>query len=305
MQANLASSLERIVQQYQNYSQEVVGLRPATCLARLRWARLWLNHAGVTSRQDLQRLTGAQVVECLRHPPDAVNPHSLAGFVSGLRCFLKFLYVEGHLSQALACALPPVAHPARTRPLEYLSPAQWQQLLDRLDRRRKVGRRDYAILLCAARLGLRAGEIATLQLEDLDWDNGTLRLGRTKNRRGTLLPLSPVLGQALAAYLQRGRPVTRLPWLFVSAALPPHALTHHGVSKVVKQALLRAGLVLGRYGAHVLRRTFAMRLAEQGHSLKTVADLLRHQQIQTTLQYVKATPSLLTTVVQPWPEVRS
>ena len=167
-----------------------------------------------------------------------------------------------------------------------------------------MGRRDYAVLTCAARLGLRAGELAALQLEDVDWDHGTVRLRATKNRRATLLPLSPAVGQAIVAYLQRGRPATPQSRLFVAARPPYGALTSHGITKIVTRALRRAGLVVGRYGAHVLRRSFAMRLAEQGASLKAVADLLRHQRIDTTLRYVKATRALLTEVVQPWPEVR-
>jgi integrase len=202
--------LELILQQYQHYSADVMGLRPATCAVRLRWARLWLDHLGVTNHRDLAHLSAAQLVDCLRHPPDTVARQSLAEVVSGLRCWLKFLYAQGHLARPLAFALPAVASPALPPP-EYLSPVQWEQVLRRVDRRRKVGRRDYAILLCAARLGLRAGEIATLQLNDLDWDQGTVCLGRSKNRRQTLLPLCPVVGQALAAYLQHGRPVSPEP----------------------------------------------------------------------------------------------
>jgi site-specific recombinase XerD len=177
------------------------------------------------------------------------------------------------------------------------------RLLRTADRRRHVGRRDYAIMTCAVRLGLRAGEIAALQLQDLDWDHRTLCLAHTKNRRHVLLPLGPAVAQALVAYLLRGRPATAQPAVFLSVAPPHRPLSKHGISKVVKRALLRASLAAGRYGAHLLRRTFAMRLVAQGASLKTVADLLRHQKLHTTLRYVKATPALLAAAAQPWPEV--
>jgi len=304
MQTHLAPSLELIVQQYAAYSQEVLGLRPLTCTARLRWARLWLDHLAVTNCRELQRLSSAQLVDCLRRPPDNVTEAMLAGAVSCLRCFLKFLYAQGHLAQPLAFALPAVARPGSPPPPEYLSEAQWQRLLATADRRSQMGRRDYAVLTCAARLGLRAGEIAALQLEDVDWDHGTVRLHGTKSRHAKLLPLSPAVGQAIVAYLQRGRPAPPRSRLFVAARPPYGALTSHGMTKIASRALHRAGLVVGRYGAHVLRRTFAMRLAEQGASLKAVADLLRHQWIDTTLRYVKATRALLTEVVQPWPEVQ-
>jgi integrase len=303
MQTELAPSLEQIVQQYASYNQEVLGLRPATCALRLRWTRLWLAHLAVTSRRELQRLSSAQLIAGLRDPPANVTAASLAGVVCGLRCFLRYLHSEGHLTQLLVFALPPVARPPRPPP-ESLSGAQLQGLLKTADRRRALGRRDYAILICAVRLGLRAGEIAALQLKDVDWDNGTVRLEHPKNRHATLLPLCPTVGQALVAYLQRGRPRTLLPQLFVSARRPYRALANHSITKIARRALLRAGLVVHRYGAHVLRRTFAMRLTERGTSLKMVADLLRHQHLGTTLRYVKATRVLLAKVVQPWPEVR-
>jgi integrase len=174
-----------------------------------------------------------------------------------------------------------------------------------VDRRSPLGRRDYAVVLCLARLGLRAGEVARLKLEDVDWHRGTLTVRRTKNHRTSLLPLPQPVGQAWVNYLRRGRPPTALREIFVSGHEPPRAMTTNSISKVVTRALVRAGLSSQpSRGAHLLRHTLATQLVQHGASLKAVADLLGHQNLQTTRVYAKVNRPMLAEVAQPWPEVQ-
>jgi len=205
---------------------------------------------------------------------------------------------------ALEEVLLPVARPATAPPPKHLTTEQLDRLLRTMDRRSPLGRRDYAIVLCLARLGLRAGEIVHLKLEEVDWHQGTLRICQAKSRRANLLPLPQAVGQAWVSYLRRGRPQTALREVFVSDHQPARAMTSNSVSKVVTRALVRAGLGLPSRGAHLLRHTVATHLVQKGASLKAVADLLGHRQLQTTLIYAKVNQPMLASVAQPWPEVQ-
>jgi site-specific recombinase XerD len=253
----------------------------------------------------LSQLSAPVVVGYLTEAEASSPGGPLASLASAVRCFLRFLHVRGYLPLPLDQSVPRVAHPATDPPPKYLTPAQLDQLLGATDRQGAEGRRDYAILLCLARLGMRAGEVAHLCLGDVNWPQSCLQLPHTKGQRTGLLPLPQPVGAALVAYLRRERPRTALPQLFVSADEPPRAMTSNSVSKVVKRALARAGLWAPSQGAHLLRHTLATHLVQKGASLKAVADLLRHRQLQTTGIYAKVNQPMLAEVAQPWPEVGS
>jgi integrase len=161
-------------------------------------------------------------------------------------------------------------------------------------------RRGYAIVRCALDMGLRAGEIANLSIDDIDWRAGTVTLKGTKSRRQDILPLPMTTGQALAEYLQHERPAAPSRALFVrrrdSSDIP---ITTAAVQKVIHHACQRAGLPGS--GSHVLRHTLACRLVENGGSLKEVADVLRHRSLETTRIYAKLDTPSLAEVALPWP----
>jgi len=267
-------------------------------------ARSFLTDLSAPGPVVLSQLSAPTVVDYVGRAGAETSRPSLPALLSGVRCFLKFLHVQGHTSVALEQVLPPVARPATAPPPKHLTTGQLEKLLRGVDRRSPLGRRDYAIVLGLARLGLRAGEIAHLELEDVDWQQGAFSVRRTKNRRGRLLPLPQAVGQAWVAYLRRGRPPTALREVFVSDHQPPRAMTSNSISKVVTRALVRAGLSLPCRGAHVLRHTVATQLLQTGASLKAVADLLGHRQLQTTGIYAKVNRPMLAAVAQPWPEVQ-
>jgi len=159
--------------------------------------------------------------------------------------------------------------------------------------------------LCLAQMGLRAGEVAALSLDGIDWRAGTLLLARAKERRTSVLPLPAQVGRALVSYLRNGRPPTQARQLFVRHRAPlGEPMTSSGVSAVVRRAFARAQIDVAIRGAHVLRHTAATRMVRAGVSLKEVADLLRHRSLDTVMIYTKLDLPTLAEVAQPWPEVR-
>jgi site-specific recombinase XerD len=172
-------------------------------------------------------------------------------------------------------------------------------LLGSCDRRRAIGRRDYAILVLLARLGLRAVEVAALRLEDIDWRAGEIVV-RGKGRTEERLPLPCDVGEAIAAYLRRGRPRRPEREVFLRVNAPLRGLAPEGVSEVVRAASERAGL--GSFGAHRLRHTAGTEMLRAGASLPEVAQVLRHRSVATTAIYAKVDHLVLRQLALPWPE---
>ena len=168
------------------------------------------------------------------------------------------------------------------------------------DRRTPAGRRDYAVMVCLHRLGLRCGETARLRLDDIDWETGTLII-QGKGGHTDRLPLPADVGQALADYLRHGRPDTSARAVFVRAHAPLTAMAPSSLSCIVARAARRAGL--GTVHAHRLRHTAATRVLNAGASLEEVAQLLRHAGTATTLIYAKTDQRRLAGLARPWPTV--
>jgi site-specific recombinase XerD len=223
---------------------------------------------------------------------------------TALRMFVRFLITEGRCAPGLEAAIPALAHWRLAALPRYLPPDDVERLIASCDPALPVGRRDRAILLLLARLGLRAGDIVQLRLADLDWHGAWIHVCG-KGRRPTRLPLTQEVGQALAAYLQGGRPRTEAEAVFVRCRAPLAAFRSHcAVSAIVDRALRRAGVRRpSRGAAHLLRHSLATAMLRQGASLQDVAALLRHRSIETTQIYAKVDLPALQPIAQPWPEV--
>ena len=223
---------------------------------------------------------------------------------TALRMFLRFLIAEGRCALGLEAAIPVLAHWRLASLPRYLPPDDVERLIASCDPASPVGRRDRAILLLLARLGLRAGDIVQLRLDDLDWQSAWIHVWG-KGRRHTRLPLTHEVGQALVAYLEAGRPRTETEAVFVRCRAPFDAFRSHcAVSVIVDRALRRAGVRRpSRGAAHLLRHSVATAMLRQGASLQDVAVLLRHRSIETTQIYAKVDLPALQQIAQPWPEV--
>lgn len=233
----------------------------------------------------------------------AACPHRATGsaklIITALRSLLTWLHLDGEVAVSLAGAVPPVAGWRLTGLPRGLEPDQLRRLLASCDRRRRTGRRDYAILLILARLGLRAGEVAALGLDDLDWHSAAIVV-RGKGNHIERLPLPADVGAAIAGYLRRGRPSTAQGRsVFVRVMAPHRALTTGGVTMVVLDAGQRAGL--GKIHAHRLRHTAATAMLRAGSPLAEVGQVLRHRSTTTTAIYAKVDRLALQVLARPWP----
>ena len=224
---------------------------------------------------------------------------------TGLRMFLRFLIAEGRCATGLDAAIPVLAHWRLSSLPRYLQEDEVERLITSCDPATPVGRRDRAIMLLLARLGLRAGEIVRLRLCDIDWRDAWIHVCG-KGRRHSRLPLTDEVGRALVEYLERGRPKTAADAVFVSCRAPFRAFSSHcAVSVIVDRALRRAGVTRPNRGAaHLLRHSFASSMLRHGASLQDIALLLRHRSVETTQIYAKIDVAALRKIVQLWPEVQ-
>ncbi len=219
--------------------------------------------------------------------------------VTALRSLLSFLHLDGVLPRSLVAAVPKVASWRLAGLPKALDPLQVRRLLGACDRRTTTGRRDFALLTLLVRMGLRAGEVAALALDDIDWRSGELVV-RGKGDRSERLPLPEDVGEALTSYLRRGRPPTAVGRsVFVRIKAPRRALTSSGVSGVVAAAGRRAGL--GVLSAHRLRHTAATAMLRAGAPLAEVGQVLRHRRPLTTAIYAKVDREALRLLARPWP----
>ncbi|HXZ73292.1 MAG TPA: site-specific integrase, partial [Streptosporangiaceae bacterium] len=190
--------------------------------------------------------------------------------------------------------------------VRHLEPGRLGQLIASLDSSSPRGLRDRAIILCIARLGLRASEVTQLRLEDIDWRNGVLRVRARKTGHGALLPLTAEVGMALAGYLQHGRPATAARHVFVQHRLRPgEPISSSVAGNAVDNALTRAGMDAPGRGANLLRHSLATGLLAGGASLREIADLLGHSSLATTRIYAAVDIAALREVALPWPQAAS
>jgi site-specific recombinase XerD len=224
---------------------------------------------------------------------------------TALRMFLRFLIAEGKCAAGLDAAIPVVAHWRLSSLPRYLQSEEVERVIASCDTGTPVGRRDRAILLLLARLGLRAGDILQVRLANIDWKGAWICV-KGKSRRQTQFPLTREVGQAIVDYLQDGRPQTDADALFVRSRAPFRAFANHcAISVVVAQAMRRAGVKCpSRGAAHVLRHSVATSMLREGTSLQDIAAILGHRSITTTQIYAKVDLNGLQQLTQPWPEVQ-
>lgn len=295
--AGPATGVEELLERYRCYLVRERSLAASTVRPYMRFARVFVSWFSRDGELELERLTTAEVSRLVLAECRHRSRGSSYNVVVTLRSLLRFLHVEGITACDLTGAVPAVAPQARSLP-HALSARTVARLLASCDRDSPTGRRDLAILLLLARLGLRAGEVAAIELPDVDWERGEL-LVRGKGNRRERLPLPVDVGQALAAYVQHGRPTARDGRLFMRVYAPITGLTGDGVSGVVGSACRRCGLPL--VGAHALRHTVATEVLRRGGSLREIGELLRQRSEFTTAVYAKVDLVALRELARVWP----
>jgi len=295
-----ASATEQLLTRYKSYLTAERGLAAATVELNVRLVRpLLFEHAGgQESRVELKELTARDIAAFVVEQ-SAQRPRSIKRVVTALRSLLGFLYIEGSIDQPLAKAVPSPPGWTLTGLPKALSGSQVSALLASCDAETATGRRDLAILTLLARLGLRAGEVSALKLDDIDWRRGELTVCGKANRIARL-PLPSDVGERIVGYLRDGRPSTAEGrTVFVRAQAPYRALTSTGVTTIVATAGRRAGL--GTIGAHRLRHSAATAMLRAGGSLREIGDVLRHRRAMTTAIYAKLDLEALRSLARPWP----
>jgi integrase/recombinase XerD len=293
------SPVEELLDRYRDYLVGERGLTAGTARGYVDFV-----HPFVTSRAhgdvlDLAGITAADVSGFVLSscPGRAVGSAKL--IVCALRSLLRWLHLTGQLPSPLASAVPSVAGWRLSSLPKSLEPDELRRLLSSCDRSTATGRRDYAVMLLLSRLGLRAGEVARLGLDDFDWRHGEITI-LGKGNRGERLPLPADVGAAITAYLRRGRPATAEGRsVFVRVHAPHRALSTGGVTEIVFDAAQRAGLP--KMHAHRLRHTAATAMLRAGSPLPEVGQVLRHRSMLTTAIYAKVDRDALAVLARPWP----
>jgi len=296
-----STPLEALVERYRRYLLAERGLCAGTVCGYVQVVRPFLAGRAGAEGLDLERLTAsdvsAYVVAACREPRGRGGSARL--MVTGLRSLLGFLHLEGIIKESLSGAVPTVAGWRLAGLPRALEPGQVRLLLASCDRGTAGGRRDFAILTLLARLGLRRGEVAGLQLGQIEWRAGALVIDGKGSRRERL-PLPADVGEAVAAYLRHGRPGrAEGRAVFVRVKAPHRALTPGAVTSVVIAAGRRAGL--GDVTAHRLRHSVATELLRAGAPLEEIGQLLRHRRPLTTAIYAKVDREALRSLARPWP----
>jgi site-specific recombinase XerC len=281
-----ATALEALVERYADYLVEERGLAPLSMAGYLRAAEVALTHWSVAGELDLAGLTASRVTEFVLAECRRGTAANATRMPSRLRSLLRFLFVDGltDTDTDLTAAVPSVPDRRAESLPKAVDAGDVARMLESCDRRTTVGRRDFAILVVLARLGLRAGELARLQLDDLDWRNGEVVV-RGKGNSVARLPLPVDVGEAIVGWLRRGRPRCDTPYVFVRVRAPPTA----GVSTVVARACRRAGLPTVH--AHRLRHTAATEVLRAGGSLVEAGQTLRHHSQLSTVWYARVQTS--------------
>lgn len=286
---------------YTDYLRDVVGAADTTRLRYLPTVRRFIAACSGTKAPDWTGLSVQLVTEFIGEEAASKRGHGRTAPASATRSFLRCLAWRGVAPSGLDRAIPRIRHARHASLPTHLSLEQLARLLQRPAAPSPVAYRDRAILSLLAGLGLRAGEVATLELDDLDWHTGQLRLRAGKCRRERMLPLPREVGAALAEYLQHGRPHHRERRVFLTLTDPARTVQASAVGAIVRRNLVRAGIPMGRLtGAHMLRHTAASRMVNGGAGLKEVADVLGHRSLQTTGIYAKLDLDALAGIALPW-----
>lgn len=307
---HLDPAMEKTLGDYVHYCRDRLQLRPGTLHERKTEFTIFLDFLHSTKARSLDQIQPLDLSDFISARADLpvvgkirrdrwLQPKTVARIVSDIRSFLRFLTMRGILQKDLSAALPKIRVPRDAK-----IPSVWEQelvvrLLEAVDRSSAKGKRDYAILLLACRLGLRAGDIRTLKLDQLHWEDSTIEITQSKTDMPLSLPLISEVGDALIDYLKSGRPQTTHREIFLKVNPPFDPFTGNNLHHIVTHWRLLAGIQFRtpqKRGAHSLRHTLATRLLEKGTPFTTIAEILGHSSLESTRIYAKADVEALRSV---------
>jgi integrase/recombinase XerD len=296
--APAVSPTDLLLASFERYLLVERGLVAGTVRGYVAHARGFLD--GLASGGGLAGVTAGEVSGAvLRRAASGVSVSATQYFVSALRAFLRFCFVEGLLEADLSQAALAVSGRRRSPLPNGIGRTDAQALLGACDRRSALGRRDYALIVLLLRLGLRRGEVASLTLDDIDWRAGELVV-RGKGGREDRLPLPADVGEAIASYLRRGRPASGRREVFLRTRAPYEPIAPGTVASTVRRACRRAGIA--EVGSHGLRHTTACETVKARVPLERIGQVLRHRSLQSTAIYARVDLDQLRLLAAPWPQ---
>ena len=296
-----ATEREKWLAAFGDHLTSVNGVTAGTRQVYLREARALLEARFGSAAPQWSELRADDLSAFVLARVARLTPSSCRTPVTATRVLLRFLVASGELRDGLEAAIPTVRQWKHGSLPRFLPEEAVARVLDACDVSTAMGRRDRAILTLLLQLGLRAGEVAGLHLDDIAWCTARLSVGATKSRRARLLPLPHDTGLALAVYLRQARPESDDRAVFLCARAPHRPLRSSSVSSIVTRLLKCSGVPATRFGAHVLRHTAATRMIRGGATFKEVADILGHARLETTAIYAKLDVAALARVALPWP----
>jgi site-specific recombinase XerD len=292
---------DRCLQAYEEYLRDERAVTKATIVNHIPFVRSFLRACFGSRPAKISSIDAKDVVRFVQCQAGRLGLGRAKLMTHALRSFLRYVRYTGEVTLDLAAAVPTVANWSMSTIPRAIAPEQVRKLLVSINRHTPKGLRDYAILLLLARLGVRACEVVGLELDDIDWGTGQLRV-RGKGGRSTELPLPEDVGRAIAAYVRRGRPATESRRVFIRTRAPHRGFQNSlAVCTLVANALKRAGIKSPTWGAHQFRHGLASEMLRHDASLAEIGDVLGHRHPDTTNIYAKVDLKALRTLAQAWP----
>ena len=292
-----ASPTDVLLARFERYLIAERGLASGTVALYSACVRRFVE--GLAPDRGIAGLVAGDVTAAVLRESEIVSVSATQNFVSGVRWFLRFCFIEGLVESDLSRAALLARGRSSSQLARGISTADARALLDCCDRRQALGRRDYAIIVTLLRLGLRRGEVAGLRLDDIDWRAGELVV-RGKGAREERLPLPADVGEAIAAYLRRGRPQSSRREVFLRSKAPYEPIASGTVASTVRRACRRAGI--SEFGSHRLRHTAACEMVKANVPLVRIGQVLRRRSLQSTAIYARVDVERLRALAAPWPE---
>lgn len=300
------SPRDKLLDDFGKYLEKVQGIKSSTVHLYSKDIREFLKAKYRFGPIELQRLDINDIRKYVTAKATGYKLTTIRSLITSLRAFFRFLRMTKQIEYFLEDAIPIIPYKKLSTIPKYLTDEQLHYLLSSFDVSTPLGLRNQAMTLLMSRLGLRSCEVTQLKLEDIDWQEGVIQLEKTKSRRVSHLPLLKDVGEAIAAYLKKGRPQSKERYVFVAHRAPVgRRLYTSSVNWAVRRVFKLSTLSVPSFGPHVLRHTLATKLLQKGANLKEIADILRHRSIETTNIYTKVDFKALAEVALPWPEVRS
>lgn len=290
------------LESYERYLVDICGCAQTTCDARLGLVHRFLSFVFDKKPVTFNELTPENLASFIARSAKDRKPATLRAICVRLTSYLRFRALQGNEIQALIAAIPHMAPPMPTRLPATMTDAELTTFLTVFDLTDPIGLRDFAIVRCMADLALRRAEVLRLNFDSFNWRDGTLTLTHNKSGRERKLPLPVQTAEAIIHYLKEGRPETSNRAIFVRHIAPfDDPLGTCAINSLIRCAMVRAGFGERFHGTHLFRRSAATRMVQSGVSLKDIADVLGHRNLNTTKVYTRVDLSRLLAIAQPWP----